>query len=276
MNSRVIPLGVLLSLVGAALGSGWMEGSALHVISASPQERAACGIHCGTERWSVKTLTDFDHNIVDFTPKEVSVDWLVSQERPTYLPADQRVGPIETQTYKVRARLVGSKLEKDQDFHIVIADVEETDKTMIVEVPSPDCAGSCSSGHAEEFRKARAVVAELSNQVPGVTVVVTGVGFFDFLHGQTGVAPNGIELHPVLKIELESASGLPSVPSPQASAEKEKKEVKVWVNTNSGVYHCPESRWFGRTKQGKYMGECEAKKAGYRPAYNSPCGSSCL
>jgi len=24
------------------------------------------------------------------------------------------------------------------------------------------------------------------------------VGFFGFLHGQTGVAPNGIELHPIL------------------------------------------------------------------------------
>lgn len=28
-----------------------------------------------------------------------------------------------------------------------------------------------------------------------------GVGFFDRLHGQTGVAPNGIELHPLLSIE---------------------------------------------------------------------------
>jgi hypothetical protein len=27
---------------------------------------------------------------------------------------------------------------------------------------------------------------------------VTGVAFFDFDHGQTGVAPNAIELHPVL------------------------------------------------------------------------------
>jgi hypothetical protein len=27
---------------------------------------------------------------------------------------------------------------------------------------------------------------------------VTGVAFFDFPHGQTGVAPNAIELHPVL------------------------------------------------------------------------------
>jgi hypothetical protein len=30
------------------------------------------------------------------------------------------------------------------------------------------------------------------------TATITGVGFFDFIHGQTGVAPNGIELHPVL------------------------------------------------------------------------------
>ena len=30
------------------------------------------------------------------------------------------------------------------------------------------------------------------------TATITGVGFFDYYHGQTGVAPNAIELHPVL------------------------------------------------------------------------------
>jgi hypothetical protein len=28
--------------------------------------------------------------------------------------------------------------------------------------------------------------------------MITGVGFFDYQHGQTGVAPNAIELHPVI------------------------------------------------------------------------------
>jgi len=43
-------------------------------------------------------------------------------------------------------------------------------------------------------------------------------------------------------------------------------DVKVWVNTRSGVYHCPGTRWYGKTKQGKYMSEADAQKAGYRAA----------
>jgi hypothetical protein len=37
--------------------------------------------------------------------------------------------------------------------------------------------------------------------VPSTPARVTGVGFFDRFHNQTGVAPNVIELHPILKIE---------------------------------------------------------------------------
>src|SRR5713101_258272 len=56
-----------------------------------------------------------------------------------------------------------------------------------------------------------------------------------------------------------------------AQTKRDKKEVKVWVNTNSGVYHCPGTRWYGETKKGKYMGECAAIKDGNRPAYGKAC-----
>jgi hypothetical protein len=39
----------------------------------------------------------------------------------------------------------------------------------------------------------------------------------------------------------------------------------VWVNTESGVYH-KSGRYFGKTKQGKFMSEADAKKANYREA----------
>lgn len=50
------------------------------------------------------------------------------------------------------------------------------------------------------------------------------------------------------------------------------RDVLVWVNTNSGVYHCPNTRWYGKTKSGKYMTQREAQAKGYRPAYGAKCG----
>ena len=48
--------------------------------------------------------------------------------------------------------------------------------------------------------------------------------------------------------------------------------VTVWVNTNSGVYHCPGTRWYGKTKSGQFMPQREAQLKGYRPAYGAMCG----
>lgn len=45
------------------------------------------------------------------------------------------------------------------------------------------------------------------------------------------------------------------------------RNVLVWVNTNSGVYHCPNTRWYAKTKSGKYMTQKEAQAKGYRRAY---------
>lgn len=52
-----------------------------------------------------------------------------------------------------------------------------------------------------------------------------------------------------------------------AEIQSAKSGGKVWVNTESGVYH-KGGKWFGTTKQGKFMTEQEATKAGYRAAKN--------
>ena len=40
----------------------------------------------------------------------------------------------------------------------------------------------------------------------------------------------------------------------------------VWVNLESKIYHKEGDRWYGKTKEGKYMTEDDAKTAGYREA----------
>jgi hypothetical protein len=178
---------------------------------------AQCGVHCGTERWAVKTLTDDDSSSVNTTPEEQTVHQLVSQPRPRgTLPPNNRT-PLELKTFKVTAQLVGYKTETDQDFHVVIADLDHPTETMIVEIPSKDCSGACASGHTDDFDKARQVIIDLIGEFTGTgllrpqeltAVEVTGVGFFDFCHGQTGVARNVIELHPVLNIKKVDSSAM--------------------------------------------------------------------
>jgi hypothetical protein len=40
----------------------------------------------------------------------------------------------------------------------------------------------------------------------------------------------------------------------------------VWVNTESGIFFREGDRWYGKTKEGKFMTEADAAKAGYHEA----------
>jgi hypothetical protein len=68
-----------------------------------------------------------------------------------------------------------------------------------------------------------------------------------------------------------SASDTSHKPNSQSSAPSAsdiagaKAAGKVWVNLDSGVYHRG-GRWYGKTKNGKFMTADEAKKAGYKAA----------
>ena len=48
------------------------------------------------------------------------------------------------------------------------------------------------------------------------------------------------------------------------------EEGQVWVNTATGIYHYPGTRWYWNTKQGKLMSEKDAIAQGDRAARNGP------
>ena len=86
---------------------------------------------------------------------------------------------------------------------------------------------------------------------------------------------NGLALVLVLLSLIACGSSSPAVAhrdNPATAQSAGSATVTVWVNTNSGVYHCPGTRWYGKTKSGQYMTQREAQSKGYRPAYGAVCG----
>ena len=122
---------------------------------------------------------------------------------PAPVPEPTTRVPQEQRTYTVHAQLVGAKVEADSDFHLVIQDGADT---MIAELFDPSCAqgskvlAQASQARADFIKRFGVPSSQRFTPLQG-TVDITGVFFFDRIHGQRGVAPNGAELHPVIGLK---------------------------------------------------------------------------
>jgi hypothetical protein len=181
------------------------------LLSALTAYGQTCGVHCGTERWAVKTLTDSTVGTIDPSEVTKTINWFRTRARPAHLPETTRLVGVERMTFKVVGVVMTFKLEDDKDFHVVLAQSNNHSKTMIVEFADPQCDHVCSSSFLDKMRQAReAFIAQFGqptttfqDQAHPIKVEIIGVAFFDRMHGQRGRAlPSGIEIHPVLSFRV--------------------------------------------------------------------------
>jgi hypothetical protein len=137
----------------------------------------------------VKTLQDRPHLL---PVRTVTLRFLVTRRAPESLPYKRL--PFERHVYRVITAVTEIRPEDDGDYHLILRD----HRTMIAETPMLAC-----TARAKPVIRAKMQAARNAARVCA-RAAVTGVAFFDYDHGQTGVAPNAIELHPVLRFQCLS------------------------------------------------------------------------
>lgn len=164
---------------------------------------------CGEKRWDVKTLSDFDTSLIDFkNVVETTVHQQCSIPKPKH-ECTFRI-KLEDTVYALTCNIVAYKKQTDdKDIHIVIED-PKTGELMVAEVISSDCSSvkktsrylqikNLDNWFVENIGKPSKEFTYLHKPI---LVHITGVGFFDTVHGQKGMASNGREIHPLLSMKL--------------------------------------------------------------------------
>jgi hypothetical protein len=172
------------------------------VLPAHGHASAARGA-CGVELWSLKTLSDPQRGLVNLHPHNTTIAAINALPMPHPTPTTRNTG-FERRTYRVKAQIVQFKLEDDSDIHLILF---WQGRYMIAEMPSAGCLPATT-------RDRRAIVAARAGfvrrcgiptsdwQPLGAVALISGVGFWDFAHGQSGAARNYSELHPVTRLRL--------------------------------------------------------------------------
>lgn len=142
-------------------------------------------LSCGIDAWGVKVLRD-PGAAKALAPAPI---------RSTIAQLGALPRASRRRAYVIEGRITVIKHEADEDYHVAIAD--GAGHTMIVEFPHPGCAAGSLALVA--IKRARRQAAGLR---VGQRIRLVGMLFMDKIHGQTGVAPNGVELHPLFSVQV--------------------------------------------------------------------------
>ncbi|CCW35524.1 hypothetical protein CTKA_02384 [Chthonomonas calidirosea] len=184
----------------------------------------------------VKRQVYQEYGIYHHQPGEYEIDHLISLE----LGGSNSIKNLWPQSYITRPWNAHIKDQLENELHREVCSGE-----MDLAVAQHDIATDWIATYKQVFHTDRPLSPQEYRQFMQAASGRTRAGF---------AAPVATTPAPVSTPDVD-ADGAPSTPSNGV--------VRVWVNTRSGKYFLPGSRYYGNTKRGEYMTEDQAIRQGY-------------
>jgi hypothetical protein len=126
--------------------------------------------------------------------------------------------------------------------------------------PSPAAVTAASPSPAKNARKGKTTAAVSRTVTPSPSPAKKTLADFFKPKSSVGPSPSPAAATAVGSRKTKAAPNVGATPAPGGG------NGLVWVNTETHVYHKEGSRFYGKTKKGKYVSEADAIKEGDRAA----------
>ncbi len=146
-------------------------------------------------------------------------------------------------------------------FAVTVATLFTTAPLALAQSPAPTATPAAEATPAKKHRKK----AEAATPAPAAATPAPAM--MTPAPAAAGSTPAPAKMTRAEKKAAKAQNAAPvGQATPNATAAPGGGAGMVWVNTKSHVYHGSSSRWYGKTKQGKYLSEKDAVAEGDKAA----------
>jgi hypothetical protein len=196
----IVAVGAMAAAVAAGAGAGTREGGT------SP------GPWCGGQLWRLMTFSDADRGRVRIDRVPTGID-SIADLRPPKLDI-RRTTSFQVHSWRLSVVIDRYRIASNGEIALVLYSIP-TGRYMNAYFPNPRCLSKRTRDRTGILTARRAFTehcphATAAWQLLGVSVDLSGIGFWNPSHATRGALPNGAELRPVTNFSIVSGCGVGS------------------------------------------------------------------
>jgi hypothetical protein len=169
------------------------------------------GTWCGGTLWRLMALSDEERQSVDLKSLPATIAEIAKLVPPTRITPN-RTTIFQQRAWSLRGVIDRYRIASNGEIILSIYSIESA-QSMNVYLPNPNCLGLRSRDRDEMIAARQELKSHCPTVLPawqllGITVDVTGVGFWNPSKVTRGALPNGAELRPLTSFKIVSGCGI--------------------------------------------------------------------